>query len=197
MDTAVSCFVPSAPSPWQGGALHSGAHVRGPASARQPVRMAKSGKKKASQKAKRARVPDNATPTAMPTAASTPAAAPPLAARAETPDTDAADREALRQDVAAFKARNQLADDSVPIVSDTYRLAKTVFDNLLLADFFLVVGLLGWLVVALVPHFAMKNDALLDPWLGLWQPFIQPVLGVLMLATIGQGMLTYMFNSSD
>lgn len=193
MDAAASCFVPSAPSAWQARVLHNRAYVRGQASARQPVCMAKSGRKKAAQKAKRARVPDDA----VPQAAATPAAAPPPAAAAATEETEAADREALRQDVAAFKARNQPVDDAVPIVSDTYRLAKTVFDNLLLADFFLVVALLGWLVVALVPHFAAKNDALLDPWLAIWQPFIQPVLGVLMLATIGQGMLTYMFNSSE
>lgn len=189
MHAAASCFVPAAPSRLHRRVLHKGTHVRGQAFARQPLCMAKSGRKKAAQKGKRARVPDEA----MPKAATAPAAVPSPAAAAE--DTEAADREALRQDVAAFKARNQPADDSVPIVSDTYRLAKTVFDNLLLADFFLVVGLLGWLVVALVPHYAAQNDALLDPWLALWQPFIQPVLGVLMLATIGQGMLTYMFNS--
>lgn len=73
---------------------------------------------------------------------------------------------------------------------------KTVIDTILLWDFFLVVGLLVWLVVALIPHFAAKNDVLLDPWLGLWQPFIQPVLGVLMLGTIVQGTLSFI-NSKE
>lgn len=114
-------------------------------------------------------------------------------------EEEARDREALRRDVAAFKARNKSDDDDnkFVIVSGTYGLAKKVFDNVLLFDFFLVVGLLGWLLVALIPHFAAKNDVLLDPWLALWQPFTQPVLGVLMLATIGQGMLSYMFSSED
>lgn len=74
---------------------------------------------------------------------------------------------------------------------------KTVVDTLLIWNFFLIVALLAWLVVALVPHFAAKNDVLLDPWLGLWGPFIQPVLGVLMLGTIVQGTITYLASPSE
>lgn len=119
--------------------------------------------------------------------------------RGGSEEEEARDREMLRRDVAAFRARNKPDEDedAITVVSDTYELAKKIFDNFLLFDFFLVVGLLGWLVLALIPHFAAKNDVLLDPWLALWQPFIQPVLGVLMLATIGQGMLTYMFSNGD
>lgn len=73
---------------------------------------------------------------------------------------------------------------------------KAAIDAILLWDFFLVLGLLGWLAIALVPHFAAKNDVLLDPWLGLWQPFIQPVLGVLMLGTIVQGTISFI-NSKN
>lgn len=68
---------------------------------------------------------------------------------------------------------------------------KSGVDRLLLFNFFLVLGLLVWLAVALIPHFASKNDVLLDPWLGLWQPFIQPALGVLMLGTIVQGTASF------
>jgi hypothetical protein len=143
-----------------------------------------SSKKKSGQKAKRMRAPEAASPSSA-------------GLNALDPSTEAADREALRRDVEAFKSRNQVENDGIRMVDGAYSVAKTVFDNLLLADFFLVIALLGWLVVALVPHFAAKNDSLLDPWLALWQPFIQPVLGVLMLATIGQGMLTYMFNAED
>lgn len=181
-EIASQCFIPSVARSWHGGVLLSESRTCGQTSPRQIVRMAKSGKKKPGQKAKRASAPETAVP-----------------ASSAAPDAglEAADREALRQDVAAFKARNQAEEDAMPLVSDAYGLAKKVFDNLLLADFFLVIGLLGWLIVALVPHFAAKNESLLDPWLALWQPFIQPVLGVLMLATIGQGMLTYMFNTDD
>lgn len=98
--------------------------------------------------------------------------------------------------MAAFKAA-RAEDADAPLAEKGFGMAKTVFDNLLLADFFLVCALLLWLIVALVPHFAWKNEVLLDPWLALWGPFIQPVLGVLMLSTIGQGMLTYMFSKDD
>lgn len=72
---------------------------------------------------------------------------------------------------------------------------KSIIETILLWDFFLVLAFLSWLVVALIPHFVSKNDVLLDPWLALWQPFIQPVLGVLMLGTIVQGTISYI--SSD
>lgn len=111
-------------------------------------------------------------------------------------EREAADRDALRRDVAAFKAA-RAGKEEAPLAEKSLGAAKAVFDNLLLADFFLVCGLLLWLVVALVPHFVAKNEVLLDPWLALWGPFIQPVLGVLMLATIGQGMLTYMFSKEE
>eukprot|EP00171_Calliarthron_tuberculosum_P010453 IDg10453t1 len=88
--------------------------------------------------------------------------------------------EMVRRDMELLKAKK--AQSGVkPAKKTTLETAKDVVSTVLLADFFVVVGLLVWLVVALVPHFASQNDFLLDPWLSLWQPFIQPVLGVLML----------------
>jgi hypothetical protein len=109
-------------------------------------------------------------------------------------------RERLRLDVENFRARkasSRARNDAASSENrggDTMSAAKSAFDTLLVWNFFLVVALLSWLLVALVPHFAAKNDVLLDPWLAIWQPFIQPVLGVLMLSTIGQGMWSYMFT---
>lgn len=91
-----------------------------------------------------------------------------------------------RQSAASEKKKSGITVDAI----------KSAIDMALLANFFLVIALLGWLGVALIPHFAAKNDVLLDPWLGLWGVFIQPVLGVLMLGTVIQGTLSYI-NSRD
>lgn len=99
--------------------------------------------------------------------------------------------EMLLKDLEAMRAKQKTVD-KVDKSSALLGGVKTVIDTVLLWDFFLVVGLLLWLAVALVPHFASKNDVLLDPWLGLWQPFIQPVLGVLMLGTVIQGTISYL-----
>mmetsp|Transcript_7684 Transcript_7684/g.23252 ORF Transcript_7684/g.23252 Transcript_7684/m.23252 type:complete len:151 (+) Transcript_7684:74-526(+) len=64
---------------------------------------------------------------------------------------------------------------------------QNVISTVLLANFFVVITFLVWLAVAVVMQFGFKNSYLLDPWLQLWQPLIQPVLGVLMLGTIVSG----------
>lgn len=103
--------------------------------------------------------------------------------------------EMLRKDLEVIRAKRK---KNPPPEKKTAPLdaIKNAIDTILLWDFFLVVGLLVWLAVALVPHFAAKNDVLLDPWLGLWQPFIQPVLGFLMLGTIVQGTISFI-NTKD
>lgn len=102
--------------------------------------------------------------------------------------------EMVRRDMVALKQKRKVAEGEVKNTSETKQALQNVrgaVEMLLLVDFFLVVALLLWLVVALVPHFATQNDVLLDPWLALWKPFIQPVLGVLMLGTIVQGTISY------
>ncbi len=97
--------------------------------------------------------------------------------------------EMVRRDMEMLKQKRKVetqVEDVKPLQS-----VRSAIETLLLVDFFLVVALLAWLVVALVPHFAAQNDVLLDPWLALWKPFIQPVLGVLMLGTIVQGTISY------
>lgn len=98
--------------------------------------------------------------------------------------------EMLLKDIERIRAKEK-DGPAKETAQSPFAIMKSVVDTLLLWDFFLVVGLLGWLAVALIPHFASKNEILLDPWLALWQPFIQPVLGVLMLGTVVQGTLSF------
>lgn len=107
------------------------------------------------------------------------------------PDADGFDEsELLRRDAAAFRARSATESEEPP--TNTASKAKKAIDTILLWDFFLVLGLLAWLIVALVPHFASQDDRMLDAWLALWEPFIQPALGVLMLGTLVQGITGYL-----
>jgi hypothetical protein len=121
------------------------------------------------------------------------------------PDIDEeADRESLRRDVAMFKARESKSAGNeegegiaAAAASGVYAGVKKILDTAMVWNFFLIVALLGWLIVSLVPHFATKNEFLLDPWLKLWVPFIQPVLGVQMAGIIVQGMVTYAFSNEE
>ncbi|CDF41337.1 unnamed protein product [Chondrus crispus] len=101
----------------------------------------------------------------------------------------------LKADVERIRAKRKNAP-AQKVETAPMSTVKSVVDSVLIWNFFLVLGLLGWLGIALIPHFASKNDVLLDPWLALWQPFIQPVLGVLMLGTIVQGSISYI-NSKE
>lgn len=96
----------------------------------------------------------------------------------------------LLQDIQRMRTKQKGSPEAEGKKNSISPLKKAI-ESILLWDFFLVLALLAWLGVALVPHFVSKNDFLLDPWLALWQPFIQPVLGVLMLGTIVQGTLSY------
>eukprot|EP00171_Calliarthron_tuberculosum_P000068 IDg68t1 len=92
----------------------------------------------------------------------------------------------VRRNMEILKAKK--AQSGVkPAEKTTLDTSKDVISTVLLADIFVVVSLLVWLVVALVPQFASQNDFLLDHWLSLWQPFIDPVLVVLTLGTIVHG----------
>lgn len=70
-------------------------------------------------------------------------------------------------------------------------VVRRIVDTVLIWDFFLVIALLLCLGIAIVPHFATHDDRLLNLWLSLWQPFIQPVLNVLMLGALAQGALNF------
>jgi hypothetical protein len=154
--------------------------------------MAKAGGKKAKTSdgsAKRPRAPGELTPSRAPPA---------------VPEIDeVADRESLLRDVTAFKARvSRNAEDEssglgAAALSGAYGAAKNVLDTAMVWNFFLIVALLGWLLVSLVPHFVAKNEFLLDPWLQLWVPFIQPVLGAQMAGIVVQGMITYAFSQDE
>uniref|UniRef100_A0A7S1TMC3 Uncharacterized protein n=1 Tax=Erythrolobus australicus TaxID=1077150 RepID=A0A7S1TMC3_9RHOD len=63
-----------------------------------------------------------------------------------------------------------------------------LLQKILIADFFLVLGFLAWLAVAVVSG----NDDWYSQWYSLWEPFIQPALGVLMLGTIVSGLTSAM-----
>eukprot|EP00180_Rhodochaete_pulchella_P000878 Plantae.Rhodophyta-Rhodochaete_pulchella.ctg17096.p1 GENE.Plantae.Rhodophyta-Rhodochaete_pulchella.ctg17096~~Plantae.Rhodophyta-Rhodochaete_pulchella.ctg17096.p1 ORF type:complete len:171 (-),score=26.34 Plantae.Rhodophyta-Rhodochaete_pulchella.ctg17096:226-738(-) len=96
----------------------------------------------------------------------------------------------LARDLARMKNRRkqekaaETDDDALEVVAGK---AKGVLDTLLVWNFGLVMLFLGWFIVGLVLHYAARNDTILDPWFALWPNVIQPVLGVLMLATILSG----------
>jgi len=103
--------------------------------------------------------------------------------------------EMVRRDMETLKAKRAKLPKKEE--NSVMTRAKDAISTVLIVDFFLIVAILVWLAVALVPHFASKNDTLLDPWLQLWGPVFQPLLGILMAATIVQGTISYISGDAN
>jgi hypothetical protein len=69
---------------------------------------------------------------------------------------------------------------------------KEALDKLLIADFFVVLAILGWLVAGLGIKGATGNSALVDAWLPLWPMVFQPAIGVLMAGALVSGGLGWL-----
>eukprot|EP00189_Rhodosorus_marinus_P010983 CAMPEP_0184738484 /NCGR_PEP_ID=MMETSP0315-20130426/1101_1 /TAXON_ID=101924 /ORGANISM="Rhodosorus marinus, Strain UTEX LB 2760" /LENGTH=150 /DNA_ID=CAMNT_0027206187 /DNA_START=77 /DNA_END=529 /DNA_ORIENTATION=- len=103
-------------------------------------------------------------------------------------------------DIAAMKKRMEVKKslekkDSGGIrakVGDATTGMQDFVSTLLLYNFFAVIFFLVWLAIGAGMHFVLGNDTLLDPWLQIWTPLIQPLLGVLMLGTIVSGTFSKM-----
>ncbi|KAA8495037.1 hypothetical protein FVE85_3278 [Porphyridium purpureum] len=99
-------------------------------------------------------------------------------------DTLAEDLARLKAKRAREKQQQGAASDQDESESARARAASFV-QTVLVADFFVVLGFLAWLAVAVVKN----DDDLYSQWYALWTPLIQPALGVLMLGTIVSGVL--------
>ncbi len=69
-------------------------------------------------------------------------------------------------------------------------------NRLLTANFFLVLVLFVWFVVAAIGE-NLKVHLGWHLWQQLWQPLIQPAVGLVMLGAIGSGILSRFTKDKD
>ncbi|KAK9791367.1 hypothetical protein WJX73_010767 [Symbiochloris irregularis] len=92
--------------------------------------------------------------------------------------------ENLLQDMQQFQARlADKASNEVEQASGEGGLKSTI-DQILIADFFFILGALGWLGVGVGLQSTGVSTAPADLWFKLWPVVFQPALGVLMLGAI-------------
>jgi hypothetical protein len=65
------------------------------------------------------------------------------------------------------------------------------FLQVLIADFFFVLAVLGWLGAGLAGK-AMGSSALIDAWMPLWPMVFQPAIGILMAGALVSGGLNWL-----
>ncbi|KAF8068364.1 IFT74 [Scenedesmus sp. PABB004] len=98
----------------------------------------------------------------------------------------------MKQDMERFAARQPPAAAEQKQQQPSSSPVKEAVDKLLIADFFLVLAILGWLGAGLALKGATGSGALIDAWMPLWPLVFQPAIGVLMAGALVSGGLSWL-----
>eukprot|EP01025_Chloroclados_australasicus_P013414 TRINITY_DN1631_c1_g1_i3.p3 TRINITY_DN1631_c1_g1~~TRINITY_DN1631_c1_g1_i3.p3 ORF type:complete len:112 (-),score=12.91 TRINITY_DN1631_c1_g1_i3:240-575(-) len=101
--------------------------------------------------------------------------------------------ELLQKDIERYQNKNSGAQqfNSYSSNLDQQQQQTNLLEKILIADFFVVIGIMLWLAVAVVAKTQFQNDELYQNWIILWPLIFQPAIGVLMLGAIVQGLIGY------
>lgn len=64
---------------------------------------------------------------------------------------------------------------------------KNVISTVVTVDFFIVLALLAWFLAGIFGSYVLKNDAVQLAFNGIFEPVVQPALGILMIASAAGG----------
>mmetsp|Transcript_33936 Transcript_33936/g.44772 ORF Transcript_33936/g.44772 Transcript_33936/m.44772 type:complete len:244 (-) Transcript_33936:547-1278(-) len=89
--------------------------------------------------------------------------------------------EQLLADIAAFKKAAPVKEEVEEGAMDR---AKDIFSTVLVFDFFVVLGLLGWFLIGVVAKYAFGNTEVIGSFRSSFDLVVQPAIGVLMMGTL-------------
>ena len=70
-----------------------------------------------------------------------------------------------------------------------------ILSTIVTIDFFVVFGFLVWFLVGVVSSNIVKDDTIQIAFNGIFQPLVQPALGILMIASVASGgTYTFVFD---
>ena len=92
-----------------------------------------------------------------------------------------ADAREMRQDVVGGSGE----DDGSVSIPDSFR---NILSTIVTIDFFVVCALLIWFLAGIFASYVLKNDAVQIAFNGIFQPVVQPALGILMIGSAAGGM---------
>jgi hypothetical protein len=90
-----------------------------------------------------------------------------------------ADAREMRQDVGSGE------EDGSVSIPDSFR---NILSTIVTIDFFVVCALLVWFLAGIFASYVLKNDAVQIAFNGIFQPVVQPALGILMIGSAAGGM---------
>eukprot|EP00520_Triparma_pacifica_P013381 CAMPEP_0118650658 /NCGR_PEP_ID=MMETSP0785-20121206/10362_1 /TAXON_ID=91992 /ORGANISM="Bolidomonas pacifica, Strain CCMP 1866" /LENGTH=181 /DNA_ID=CAMNT_0006543043 /DNA_START=238 /DNA_END=780 /DNA_ORIENTATION=+ len=79
-------------------------------------------------------------------------------------------------------ARSQTGDEAMgEAIGQT---VKGVISNIVVVDFFFILAFLAWFLAGVISSTFFKNDAIQLAFNGIFQPIVQPALGILMIGSL-------------
>jgi hypothetical protein len=95
--------------------------------------------------------------------------------------------EQLQEDIKRFETNSAIYRGKEE--GNLLKSVKNAFSYVLIADFFLIIFFLGWFIAASISKEAFANPYLLERFQDIFQPVIQPALGVLMIGSVLSGVI--------
>ncbi|GMI36991.1 hypothetical protein TrCOL_g2525 [Triparma columacea] len=97
------------------------------------------------------------------------------------------DLSTLLADAEKFRSKSPKKTGDEAVGDAIGQSIKGVISNIIAADFFLILAFLAWFLAGVVSSTYFKNDAIQLAFNGIFQPVVQPALGILMIGSIAGG----------
>jgi hypothetical protein len=99
--------------------------------------------------------------------------------------------------MAAVEGPSSAASDAEETGSGVGGAVRGAISALVTVDFFIVCTLLLWFLAGIFSSYVLQNDAVQIAFNGIFQPVVQPALGVLMIAAVADAVLKKMAGSEE
>ena len=96
--------------------------------------------------------------------------------------------DSLEQLLADAKAMRQDNDEESKRDGSIQESVRNFLSTIVTIDFFVVCALLVWFLAGIFSSYVLKNDAVQIAFNGIFEPVVQPALGVLMIGSAASGM---------
>ncbi|GMH58099.1 hypothetical protein TrLO_g15938 [Triparma laevis f. longispina] len=119
----------------------------------------------------------------------TPDSAPSTNLQPSTPTTPTANNDfsSLLADSEKFRSNSKDLTADEKIGDELMQKVKGAISTLITVDFFLILGFLAWFIVGVISSTMFKNDTIQIAFNGIFQPLVQPALGILMIGSVAGG----------
>ena len=108
----------------------------------------------------------------------------------DSEDGDGDDLKRLLADAKRLRGQSDEVESQEPGFGSSL---KEIFSTIVTIDFFVICGFLVWFIAGVFCSVVLKNDTVQIAFNGIFQPLVQPALGILMIGSLGSALT----NSED